>query len=260
MIKPVCGIAEKASRTILDVYLGKFTITQKKDFSPVTEADLAAHDIIADGLAELDSAIPLLSEEDASVSFAQRQAWDYYWLVDPLDGTREFIKKNGEFTINIALIHEQRAVLGVIYVPVTGVEYYAYWGGGAFKTAPNEAPQAIKSRQWDGKHITVAGSRSHRTEKFKAFLEGFYSYEVLSLGSSLKSCVVAEGRADVYARFGPTSEWDTAAAQCIIEEAGGRIIGLDQQPLLYNTKDSLLNPPFLAVGDARHDWASYVPD
>lgn len=260
LLEAVKAIARRAGDAIMKVYQGStFCVEQKADDSPVTEADYVAHHVIADGLAALTPAWPLLSEEGDAVDFEQRRQWQRYWLVDPLDGTREFIKGNGEFTVNIALIEGQRPVLGMIQVPVTGECYFAAAGGGAWYQAVDGKPLAIGVRRWDGGTLTIAGSRSHRSPLFCAFLEHFDDYHVLSLGSSLKSCYVAQGRADIYARFGPTSEWDTAAAQCIVEEAGGQLTDLALRPLCYNTRESLLNPPFLAFGDARHDWRRFVP-
>lgn len=259
LLEPVKAIAHQAGDAIMEAYQGHYCVEQKSDDSPVTEADYAAHNIIADGLAALTPDWPLLSEEGEAVAFELRRRWRRYWLVDPLDGTREFIQCNGEFTVNIALIEDHRPVLGVIQVPVSRECYFAVAGGGAWHEADAAAACAIGVRQWDGGTITVAGSRSHRSPAFCAFLEFFDDHRVLSLGSSLKSCYVAQGRADIYARFGPTSEWDTAAAQCLVEEAGGRLTDLALQPLRYNTKASLINPPFFAFGDVRHDWRSYVP-
>ncbi len=162
--------------------------------------------------------------------------------------------------MNIALIDGHDAVLGVIYVPVSEVTYYASAGQGAYRQEPGGAPQSILVRPWDGGKITVAGSRSHSNERFERFLTHFEDFDIISMGSSLKSCLVAEGRADIYARLGPTSEWDTAAAQCVVEEAGGKLLDLSMRPLKYNTKESLLNPSFIVCGDARHDWAKYLPE
>lgn len=254
----VVALAEEAGRKIMEVYARGFDIEQKHDRSPLTEADMAAHHVINAGLNKLAPGVPVLSEEAADIPYATRAQWRRYWLVDPLDGTREFIKRNGEFTVNIALIDEQRPVLGVIYVPVSGVNYYACAGQGAYRAAPGEAARAIKVRPWRGGHIAVAGSRSHRDESFDRFLAQFPDYEIISMGSSLKSCLVAEGKADIYPRLGPTSEWDTAAAQCVVEEAGGKLLDLRLAPLRYNTKDSLLNPSFIVCGDTRHDWAKYL--
>ncbi len=260
LLAPVKAIAHQAGDAIMQIYQGHYCVEQKSDDSPVTEADYAAHEIISTALAELTPGWPVLSEEGEVVGFEERRQWQRYWLVDPLDGTREFIKCNGEFTVNIALIENQRSVMGVIQVPVNRDCYSAVAGGGAFFEAGGMNLEPIQARQWDGGSITIAGSRSHRMPVFCNFLEFFDDHRVLSLGSSLKSCYVAQGRADIYARFGPTSEWDTAAAQCILEEAGGQLTDMDLQPLRYNTKDSLLNPPFFSFGDPRHDWRDYVPE
>lgn len=260
LLKNVAALAAEAGSRIMKVYAGAFNVEHKDDHSPLTEADLAAHETIIAGLKKLAPDIPVLSEEDvAAVPFAERSKWEWLWLVDPLDGTREFIKRNGEFTVNIALVHRYRAVLGVIHVPVTGVTYTACKGKGAFRTEPNGDSRQIKVRSWNGGRITIAGSRSHGGAEFDQFLQHFKEYDLVNMGSSLKACLVAEGKADIYARFGPTSEWDTAAAQCIVEEAGGHFTQVDLQPLQYNTKESLLNPWFLVFGDARPDWAAMVP-
>jgi len=253
-------LALDAGSRILEVYNRHFDVTHKDDRSPLTEADLAAHHTIVDGLGNITPQWPILSEESARIAFSERSKWQRYWLVDPLDGTREFIKRNGEFTVNIALIDRHRPVMGVIYVPVTGVFYYAAQGSGAYKQEHNGEPHSIRTRPYQGGKVMVAGSRSHRGDSLDAFLERIGNYEIISMGSSLKSCLVAEGRTDIYPRFGPTSEWDTAAAQSIVEEAGGAVTDLSMQPLLYNTKESLLNPFFLVAGDPHHDWSRFLSD
>lgn len=258
LLQPVVELARAAGVQILEIYAQDFSVEHKDDRSPLTEADMAAHHTIVAGLQALTPELPVLSEEEAAVPFAERSRWHRYWLVDPLDGTREFIKRNGEFTVNIALIVDQQPVLGVIYVPVSGVNYFASRGLGAFRQEPGQAAQKIRVRPWEGGHITVAGSRSHRDERFGRFLDQFDDHAIISMGSSLKSCLVAEGKADIYVRLGPTSEWDTAAAQCIVEEAGGRVTQLDLTPLRYNTKDSLLNPHFLVFGDPDYDWTRFL--
>lgn len=260
LLPQVIEVASLAGAAIWAIYKNKFSVSQKSDCSPVTEADLTANEIIIDGLARLNPRWPVVSEEESIPDFALRSKWDYHWLVDPLDGTREFIKRNDEFTVNIALIHRHRPVLGVIHVPATKVTYYANARGGAFKAGPEGNLDRIRVRSWDGRHVVVAGSRAYRTDLFEQFLSRFVSNEVLSLGSSLKSCLIAEGGADVYARFGPTAEWDTAAAQCIVEEAGGRICDFSLRKLAYNQRPSLTNPPFIVVGDLSHDWANYLPN
>lgn len=258
LLQPVVELAHAAGVQILKIYAEDFSIEHKDDRSPLTEADMAAHHTIVAGLQSLTPRVPVLSEEETTIPFSERSLWQSYWLVDPLDGTREFIKRNGEFTVNIALIANHEAVLGVIYVPVSGVCYFASRGRGAYRKDPGNEAQPIHARPWNGGHITVAGSRSHRDERFGRFLEQFDDHAIISMGSSLKSCLVAEGKADIYVRLGPTSEWDTAAAQCVVEEAGGKLLDTAMQPLRYNTKESLLNPYFIVCGDERHDWAKYL--
>jgi 3'(2'), 5'-bisphosphate nucleotidase len=258
LLDGVIDIAADAGRRIVEVYNQEFTIQHKDDKTPLTEADMAAHDAIESGLPLLTPEIPILSEESAAISFSVRKKWQRYWLVDPLDGTREFIKRNGEFTVNIALIEDGTPVLGVILAPVTGMCYYGCRGHGAYKRTSDTPAQPIHTVSWQGRHIRVAGSRSHGSDAFNEFLSHFEDHELVVMGSSLKSCLVAEGKADIYPRFGRTSEWDTAAAQCIVEEAGGAIVDLNLQPLRYNTKESLLNPHFVVIGDTHHDWSHYL--
>jgi 3'(2'), 5'-bisphosphate nucleotidase len=251
-------IAREAASRILDIYESDFAIGHKDDKSPLTAADMASHKTICSKLAELTPGIPVLSEESANLPFTARRQWQKYWLVDPLDGTREFIKRNGEFTVNIALINHHEPVIGVVHVPVTGMTYFASKGNGAYKQSNNEPPQKICTRKTNPEHITVAGSRSHGSERQKRFFESLGDIEILAIGSSLKFCLVAEGLVDLYPRFGPTSEWDTAAAQCIVEEAGGIVTDEKLEPLRYNTKDSLLNPDFLVIADPAYDWMSII--
>jgi 3'(2'), 5'-bisphosphate nucleotidase len=202
--------------------------------------------------------IPVLSEESASLPYSERSSWNRYWLVDPLDGTREFVKRNGEFTVNIALIEDGVPVLGVVHVPVTGVSYMACRGRGAMKQESGKTPVAIQARALGDGPVMVVGSRSHRGDSLIRFLDKLGDHEMVGMGSSLKLCLVAEGAADIYPRLGPTSEWDTAAAQCVVEQAGGYVTDTDMQPLRYNTKDSLLNPFFLVFGDDSRDWSQYL--
>jgi len=256
----VCAIARDAAREILKIYNSEFTIEHKDDRSPLTAADMAAHDTICRGLQDLTPDIPVLSEESVNIPFSTRKNWQYYWLVDPLDGTREFIKRNGEFTVNIALIDKHAPVLGVIHVPVTGTCYFACQGHGASKKSGDGGPVTIKTRATRAGSFSVAGSRSHGSDKQQAFFRKLGDIEIHAIGSALKFCLVAEGLVDIYPRFGPTSEWDTAAAQCIVEEAGGIVTGLDLEPLRYNSKESLLNPDFLAIADRSFDWQPYLND
>ena len=258
LIEPVKKIAYEAGRRIMVVYDQDFSVEQKHDSTPLTEADLAAHEAVESGLRKLTPELPILSEESEPISFSERSSWQRYWLVDPLDGTREFIKRNGEFTVNIALIDNHQPVLGVVYAPVVGALYYAARGLGAYKRSGLDAPQRIRVRENCPDKMVIAGSRSHHTPEFKSFIAQLDNYEIISMGSALKSCLVAEGTADLYARLGTTSEWDTAAAQCIVEEAGGLMTDTSMQPLRYNTKEELLNPHFLVFGDRSIDWSEYL--
>lgn len=262
LLQHAIRIARVAGDSIMQVYHGEFTIEHKQDQSPLTQADLAAHRVIESGLHALQPRLPVLSEESAFIPYSERASWETYWLVDPLDGTREFIKRNGEFTVNIALIHQGASVLGVVYVPDRDTLYYAATGLGAFKQLPASAPQPIRARPLDANNIVIAGSRSHadgRLDRFVANITRLHATpKLLPLGSSLKICLVAEGTADVYPRLGPTSEWDTAAAQCVLELAGGHLVQKNGQRLRYNQKDSLLNAEFFACGATLHPWHVYL--
>ena len=251
-------LARQAGEKILEIYNSEFSVEEKEDNSPLTSADLASHKTIVAHLEALTPDIPVLSEESAKIPYAERSSWQTYWLIDPLDGTKEFIKRNGEFTVNIALIDNGVPVLGVVHVPVTGVTYAGCEGQGAIKEVPGEGEQAIRVRKLGDGPIAVVGSRSHQGDSLKAFLARLGDHEIVSMGSSLKICLVAEGVADVYPRLGLTSEWDTAAAHCVVVQAGGSLTDLEMQPLRYNTKDSLLNPFFFVFGDAAKDWSSYL--
>jgi 3'(2'), 5'-bisphosphate nucleotidase len=250
-------IAEEAGKLIMEIYNTEFKVNIKEDKSPLTEADMAAHHHIESSLAKL-SAYPTLSEESKAIPFSERQQWETYWLVDPLDGTKEFIKRNGDFTVNIALIHQNKPVLGVVYVPVSQTLYYAAEGVGAFKQISGEPAQTIKVRDKTPEKLMVAGSSSHATPELENYLNNLPEHELKSIGSSLKLCLVAEGVADIYPRIGLTSEWDTGAAQCIVEQAGGQVTDLGGRQLLYNTKDSYLNPFFLVFGDSTTDWTEFA--
>ena len=255
LVEPVRAIARAAGAAILEVYGRSFGVELKDDRSPLTEADRAAHALIVQRLAALAPPLPILSEEDsASVDYAARRLWRAYWLVDPLDGTKEFIKRNGEFTVNIALVEGRKPVLGVVYAPALDMEYFACAGGGAFKRVADGAPGRIAVTQPAAKPLRVVGSRSHAGNTLQAYLEALGAHVLKPMGSSLKICLVAEGAADIYPRLGPTSEWDTAAAQAILESAGGSMIDLVGRPVTYNSKEGLLNPHFLAIGDTLRDW------
>jgi 3'(2'), 5'-bisphosphate nucleotidase len=259
VLNPVNQIAKIAGERIMEVYKTDFQVEQKSDQSPLTLADMAAHKIIVAELEKLTPDLPILSEESANIPYDTRSTWERYWLVDPLDGTREFVKRNGEFTVNIALIDNHKPILGVVYVPVSGITYFAAQGNGAFKSLPEQLPEQIHVRTCQKDHLTVAGSRSHASESLQKFLAKLtVEVDLITIGSSLKFCLVAEGKADIYPRFGLTSEWDTAAAHCVVEEAGGHLMNTQLEPLLYNTKESLLNPYFLVYGDAEQDWKRYL--
>jgi 3'(2'), 5'-bisphosphate nucleotidase len=256
--QPIVDLARQAGRHVLRVYETAFEVQRKADKSPITEADTGAHDIIVAGLKELTPHWPVLSEEGADIAFARRDPWDRYWLVDPLDGTREFVKRNGEFAVIIALVEHHAPVLGAVHAPVLESVYYASRGNGAYKAAGAESPRPIHVQPVAGETVRVAGSRSHSDRRLSEYLERLGRHELVSMGSALKACLVAEGEADLYPRFGPTSEWDTAAAQCIVEEAGGALTDFQLRPLRYNTKESLLNPSFFVFGDKSRDWSAYL--
>lgn len=260
-LDPVRILAVEASAQILRIYATAFGVTTKDDDSPLTAADLAAHHVIVAGLQRLTPEIPVLSEESAGVPFAERSKWRRYWLVDPLDGTKEFVQRNGQFTVNIALIENHDPVLGVVRAPVTGLCYSAVRGYGAFREEPGQPSQPIAVQPLQSNApVRVVGSRSHGGPGLQAFIARLGAHELVMIGSSLKFCQVAEGAADVYPRLGPTSEWDTAAAQAIVEAAGGRVVSAETgEPLRYNTRESLLNPHFIVYGDVSRDWLSCVP-
>lgn len=263
LLEQVIHIAGGAAEKIMAVYqdMSQVEVHNKADDSPLTQADLAAHHFICDGLAKI-SAFPVLSEESKNISAAERLSWETYWLVDPLDGTKEFLAKNDEFTVNIALIHKKQSVLGVVYVPPTRTCYYAAKGMGAFK-AVNGKVSAIKTRALseslaEGK-LTVVGSRRHGSDELEALVADLKTslcdnIELINQGSSLKFCALAEGKADIYPRLALTCEWDTAAAQAVLEEAGGAVLNPDLSALQYNTKEALLNPFFWALADNDGQW------
>jgi len=254
LLPDLVALARRAGAAILEVYAGDFDVTRKGDDSPLTIADLRSHRIIAEGLAALAPDIPLISEEAALPPLAARAGWEWLWLVDPLDGTREFVGRNGEFTVNIALIHRHVPVAGVLHVPLTGVTYYAATGCGAFRVRGDGAAERIAVRTPLAGPPRVVASRSHRGDALDPFLARLGPHEFLPLGSASKFGLVADGSADVYPRVGPTCEWDTAAGQAIVEVAGGRVVGRDGAPLRYNARESVLNPDFVCFGDGARAW------
>lgn len=244
-VQEILRIAKKAGEVIMEVYGGDFIVEEKEDRSPLTEADVKANEVICQALQTKWPEVPILSEENQMVDYEIRKNWDYFWLVDPLDGTKEFVKKNGEFTVNIALIKHQQPILGVVVAPALGVSYWAKSGEGAFR----EKDSAVEQLPCESKKagvIRVVSSRSHMSEETKKFIDGLNGkIDMVHMGSSLKLCLVAEGSADIYPRFAPTMEWDTAAAQAIVEEVGKTVIAWDgRKALLYNKPD-LHNPWFV---------------
>jgi 3'(2'), 5'-bisphosphate nucleotidase len=248
LLDPVLEIATAAGEAIMEIYDSDFGVELKDDRSPLTQADRAAHRIIVEGLARLPVPLPVLSEESAGSEIEGRRRRSRFWLVDPLDGTKEFIKRNGEFTVNIALIEGHAPVLGIVVAPAIGVAYGGAVGHGAFRLAGG-VRVPISVRRPAAEPLRVVGSRSHASPELAAFLDALGPHELKSMGSSLKICLVAEGEADLYPRLGPTSEWDTAAAEAILLSAGGSMMDLEGRPLSYNARETLLNPHFLALGD-----------
>ncbi|MFT0813732.1 3'(2'),5'-bisphosphate nucleotidase CysQ [Synechococcus sp. OH20] len=259
LLPRVSRLSETAGQAILEIYRqDQIQVRDKTDFSPLTEADLAAHHLILQGLQDLTPGIPVLSEECGGIPYSERQQWRQFWLVDPLDGTREFIGRNGQFTVNIALVEAGIPILGVVHAPALGLTYRAAQGLGAYK-----GKEPIRARPPAQAPLQVVVSRSHRSPETEQFLERlrrrYGSLEVKSVGSALKFCLVAEGSAHLYPRFGPTLEWDTAAAHCIVEQAGGSVTNLQGDPLRYN-KPELHNPPFVAAAEGVTQlWQELVP-
>jgi 3'(2'), 5'-bisphosphate nucleotidase len=244
-------IVTRAGDAIMKVYEAKagFTVQHKADDSPLTLADLESQRVILEGLRALTPDIPILSEESAQAPWEERRRWRELWVVDPLDGTREFVKRNGEFTVNIALVVEHEPVLGIVTAPARGLLYWGAAGLGAFSRhrGAAELPINVSAPQ---NPLRVVGSRSHASPDTTAYLDRLRPHVMTGIGSSLKFCLVAEGKADLYPRFGPTSEWDTAAGQALLEAAGGHVTRLDGHRLRYNCRESVLNGDFVAFNDA----------
>ncbi len=261
LLKPVCALAADASEKILI----EFDVLNKdkynEDILLTTMADLVANYIIITGLEKLTPNVPIMSEESAIVPFLERSQWQLFWLIDPIDGTKEFIQRNCQFTVNIALIENHKPVLGVVRVPISGLCYFAVRGYGSFRKELNRVPIPIRVETCRSP-VRVVVSRSHLGSgilRLKEFLSTLSGYELTTVGSSLKLCQVAEGTADLYPRFGPTSEWDTAAAQAIVEMAGGKVVSVETgKPLSYNTTESLLNPHFIVYGDDNLKYLRYI--
>jgi len=259
MISDVIHIALRAGREILGVYEDQLSVNYKEDRTPLTEADRKAHTAITTALRDTTPHIPVISEEGQGVPYEERKRWERFWLVDPLDGTREFIRRNGEFTVNIALVEGRDPALGVVYAPARNLLFFAQKGKGAYRVEVKEDSFNLKeagrlplcSEGVRGRPLRVVASRSHMNEETRAFVEKlrsrFGDVELVSVGSSLKFCLVAEGKADIYPRLGPTMEWDTAAAHIVAAESGCEVRTLSGEPLRYNKPD-LRNPHFLVIG------------
>ena len=255
LLPGVLQACSDAADAILEVYDSEdFQVEAKDDKSPLTCADMASHHILVAALEKLTPDIPILSEESADIEFERRREWRRLWVVDPLDGTREFIKRNGEFTINVALVVDHAPVLGVIAVPVTRTAYSGIVGAGAHRWHEYSAAESIETRRPCARPPVVLGSRSHANPRTQAYLDMLGEHEQTSRGSALKFCAVAEGAADFYPRLGPTSEWDTAAGEAIVTAAGGKVWLPDGRPLRYNARETTLNGDFLVAGDPDVEW------
>jgi 3'(2'), 5'-bisphosphate nucleotidase len=267
LVSELIALTEAAGAAILAIYRTEFDVQTKSDESPLTQADLASHQTIEAGLSALTPDIPLFSEESELPSFEERQSWSRYWLIDPLDGTKEFVNRNGEFTVNIALIDNQQTVLGIVGVPVRDQVYVGVQGQGAYRLSRADGePDRVElsGRPMDeATPLVVVASRSHGGERLEQYLqsleETFGSVDRTPVGSSLKLCILAEGEADLYPRLGPTSEWDIAAAHAVLAAAGGDVWAADGAPLTYNSKESVLNPEFFAAADGAYPWRQKLP-
>ena len=268
LLSDLVPLATKAGEAILKIYESDFAVETKADDSPLTQADLASHQVIVAGLTTLTPDIPILSEESTPPGYEVRKGWQRYWLIDPLDGTKEFVNRNGEFTVNIALIEGNEAVLGVVGVPTQGLVFTGDTAAGEAQCfdlgEPAQPARTLHGRKWSGTgELVVVASRSHGGERLETYMNELQSrFGAVSrtpVGSSLKLCILAEGRADIYPRLGPTSEWDIAAAHAVLSAAGGDLWAASGDALLYNAEDNLLNPEFVAVADRSFDWRGQLP-
>ena len=251
VLDSIINVSKNAGQSILDIYNdeNKFNnIEIKKDNSPLTLADKASNNIICSSLKKLYPDIPILSEEGTTIDYYERKKWKNFWLIDPLDGTKEFIKRNGEFTVNIALIKDSKPILGVVYAPVLDITWYGSKDIGSFKIEGDSNSKKINviNSIDDNKNIKIVSSRSHsNSPKLEEYTSQFKKFELIKMGSSIKICLVADGSAHYYPRFGPTMEWDTAAAHAIVKYAGGNILNINSKLELRYNKENLLNPGFL---------------
>jgi 3'(2'), 5'-bisphosphate nucleotidase len=255
----VVALVEKAGAAVMEVYAsGEFeTVFKNQGDSPLTRADLASNRLLTEGLRAMTPTWPVLSEESKEVPYTERQSWERYWLIDPLDGTKEFINRRDEFTVNVAMIERGEPAMGVVLAPAMEELYYAARGVGAYKRKGDEPPERIVVGDYRVSGVTLVVSRSHPDARVEELVRKIGPTESLEIGSSLKLCLVAEGRAHLYPRFGPTMEWDIAAAQCVVEEAGGKVTDLSGRRLRYN-KPSLENPPFIVCGAPPFPWPEYL--
>ena len=263
-VESLLALVEQAGEAIMDVYSQDFEVQTKGDDSPLTQADLAAHRILESGLKKLTPELPVFSEEGTAPDFAERRKWARYWLIDPLDGTKEFVSRNGEFTVNVALIDEHRAVLGFVGVPVQNTLFWGNVSTGQAWRRRGGVTSAIHTRGYQpSDKLVVVASRNHGGARLEQYLDAietrFGPIDRTPVGSSLKLCILAEGKADLYPRLGLTSEWDIAAAHAVLAAAGGDLWASDGSPMRYNTKESVLNPEFVAVGDAGFGWRDKLP-
>ena len=252
LIEQIIEISKEAGKAILEIYNTNFDYQIKEDLSPLTNADTLSHNIICERLKVLTPDIPILSEESCNIPFSIRSQWSQYWLIDPLDGTKEFIKKNDEFTVNIALIENNNPIIGLIHNPVLNT---TYWGSelGTFLSKKNSNPQKIAVQKSQLIKSRIICSRSHKSEELEVYLRSIGKHQIIHAGSSLKFCSIASGESDIYPRFNPTSEWDTAAGQCIVESAGGTVKTLDGERMQYNKKQSLINPGFICYSGKNNE-------
>jgi len=245
LISSTVEIAKLAGEGITEIYNSDFDYQLKKDLSPITAADNLSHIIITKRLKILAPEIPILSEENCDIPYKIRENWTKYWLVDPLDGTKEFIKRNGEFTVNIALIENNTPIFGVIHLPVTSETYWGSQVNGSFYSSGNNDIKEIRVSENHQNPIRLVASRSHPSEMLNSLLKKIVDYEIIEVGSSIKFCHIASGQADCYPRFGPTSEWDTAAGEAIVSSAGGHVVAASGNSMKYNVKEEYLNPNFI---------------
>lgn len=256
-------LVRQAGAAIMTVYAQDFGVEIKADDSPLTEADMSSHRVLVAGLAALSPSLPIVSEESGLADHATRQRWSRYWLIDPLDGTKEFIARNGEFTVNVALMENGRPSLGCVGVPAQDLLYVGDVVRGVAERIDANGAHAIKARAMQvGRSVAAVASRRHGGERLELLLKALEAslgaIELKNVGSALKLCLVAQGDADLYPRLGPTSEWDIAAAEAVLVAAGGAVTTFDGTPLQYN-KPNILNPEFLAVADPTYDWPSKLP-